>query len=41
MRELMDAIAGIKVYLSWNLISEFWQIEIEEEDKVKTAFSTF
>jgi len=40
MRELMDAIAGAKYYSSWDLISRFWQIEIEEGDKVKTAFST-
>jgi len=40
MRELMDMIAGAKYYSSWDLISGFWQIEIEEEDKVKTAFST-
>src|SRR6266540_3177616 len=29
MRELMDAIAGAKYYSSWDLISKFWQIEIE------------
>ena len=40
MRELMDAIAGAKYYSSWDLISGFWQIEIEEGDKAKTAFST-
>ncbi len=40
MRELMDAIAGAKYYSSWDLISEFWQIEIEEGDKAKMAFST-
>ena len=40
IRELMDAIAGAKYYLSWDLISRFWQIEIEEGDKAKTAFST-
>ena len=40
IRELMDAIAGTKYYSSWDLISEFWQIEIEEEDKAKIAFST-
>ncbi len=40
MRELMDAIADAKYYSSWELISGFWQIEIEEGDKVKTAFST-
>jgi len=40
MRELMDAIARTKYYSSWNLINGFWQIEIEEGDKVKTAFST-
>ncbi len=36
----MDAIAKAKYYLSWDLISRFWQIEIEKEDKAKTAFST-
>ncbi len=40
MRELIDAIVGAKYYSSWDLISRFWQIEIEERDKVKTAFST-
>ncbi len=40
MRELMDAIAGAKFYSFWNLISGFWQIEIKEGDKTKTAFST-
>src|SRR6266542_1919920 len=40
MRELMDAIAGAKYYSSWNLISGVWQIEIEEGNKAKTAFST-
>ena len=40
MRELMNVIAGAKYYSSWDLISGFWQIEIEKEDKVKTAFST-
>src|SRR6266511_4585820 len=40
MRELMDAIARAKYYSSWDLISGFWQIEIEKEDKAKTAFST-
>jgi len=40
MRELMDAIAGAKYYSSWDLISGFWQIEIEEGDKAKIAFST-
>ena len=40
MRELMDTIAGAKFYSSWDLISGFWQIEIEKGDKAKTAFST-
>ena len=35
----MDAIAKAKYYSSWDLISRFQQIEIEEEDKVKTTFS--
>ena len=41
MRELIDAIAWAKFYLTWDLISGFWQIEIEEGDKAKTAFSIF
>ena len=40
MRELMNAIVGAKYYSSWDLISGFWQIEIEKGDKAKTAFST-
>ncbi len=40
MRELMNTITGAKYYSSWDLISGFWQIEIEEGDKAKTAFST-
>jgi len=39
MRKLMDAIAGAKYYSSWDLISRFWQIEIEEGDKTKMVFS--
>ncbi len=38
MKELMDVIAGAKYYSSWDLISGFWQIEIEKEDKAKTVF---
>src|SRR6266540_6678102 len=40
MRELMDAIVRAKYYSFWDLISGFWQIEIKEGDKAKTAFST-
>ena len=40
MRELMDVITRTRYYSSWDLISGFWQIEIEERDKVKIAFST-
>jgi len=40
MSELMDAIVGAKYYSSLDLISGFWQIEIEKGDKAKTAFST-
>ena len=40
IRELMDTIAVAKYYSSWDLISGFWQIKIEEGDKAKTAFST-
>jgi len=36
----MDTIARARFYSSWDLISEFWQIEIEEGDKVKIVFST-
>jgi len=37
----MNIIAEAKYYSLWDLINRFWQIEIEEGDKAKTAFSTF
>ena len=37
MKKLLDAIAGIKFYFSWDFISRFWQIEIKRQ---KMAFST-
>ncbi len=37
IRELMDAIAGVKFYSLWDPINGFWQIEIEEKDKLKRA----
>ncbi len=40
IRKLINAIAEAKFYLSWNLISRFWQIEIEKKNKLKMAFST-
>ncbi len=36
----MNAIVRVKFYLLWDLISGFWQIKIEEENKPKTVFST-
>jgi len=40
MRELLDALGGASWYTSMDPASGFWQIEIEEENKHKTAFRT-
>ena len=38
--EMLDKLHNAKFFTSMDLQSGFWQIEIEEEDKYKTAFST-
>ncbi len=40
VKRLLDQFKDVEYYSSWNLISRFWQIEIEKGDKAKTAFST-
>ena len=38
--ETIDYLYGSKFFSTLDLISGYWQIEIDEEDKAKTAFST-
>ncbi len=36
--DTIDALHGANYFTSLDLFSGYWQIEIEEEDKMKTAF---
>jgi len=36
----LDALGGAKFFSSFDFLSGYWQIEIEEEDKPKTGFLT-
>ena len=36
--DTLDKMRGMKYYTSMDLASGYWQIEIEEKDKEKTAF---
>ena len=36
--ELMDQLAGAKVFSSLDLRSGYWQLKVAEEDRDKTAF---
>ena len=36
----LDTLAGAKWFTTLDLISGYWQVEVEETDKEKTAFST-
>ena len=38
--ETIDYLYGSKFFSTLDLISGYWQIEIDEQDKPKTAFST-
>ena len=38
--EMLDKLANATIFTTLDLQSGYWQIEIEEEDKPKTAFST-
>lgn len=38
--ECLDALSGSKWFNTMDLCSGFWQIEMDEDDKYKTAFST-
>ncbi|UYV77341.1 hypothetical protein LAZ67_15000553 [Cordylochernes scorpioides] len=38
--DVMDTLQGSKYFSAIDLKSEYWQVEIEEADKLKTAFTT-
>ena len=38
--DTLDTLAGSKYFTTLDLASGYWQVEIEEIDKEKTAFST-
>ena len=38
MEDLFDALAGAQVFSSLDLASGYWQVEVAEEDREKTAF---
>ena len=40
MEDCLDCLGGAQVFSTLDLQSGFWQIEIEEDDRQKTAFST-
>ena len=37
--DTLDTLSGAKVFSTLNLQSGYWQVEVQEEDKEKTAFS--
>src|SRR6266540_1788422 len=41
MKELLNTIASIKFYFSWDLISRFWQIKIKKDNKTKNSLFNF
>jgi len=38
--DVLDALQGAKYFSGFDMLSGYWQIEIEEEDKAKTGFIT-
>ena len=38
--ETLDALAGAKLFSTWDLASGYWQVEMEGADREKTAFTT-
>ena len=38
--ETLDTLAGSKLYTTLDLKTGYWQVEVENEDRAKTAFST-
>ena len=38
--ETLDSLVGAKYFTTLDLASGYWQVEVEEDDKKKTAFST-
>ena len=38
--ESLESLAGSKMFTTLDLASGYWQVEVEEEDREKTAFST-
>lgn len=40
IQDLLDALSGSSWYSSLDLASGYWQVEVENADKLKTAFTT-
>ena len=38
--ETLAALAGAKLFSTWDLASGYWQVEMEDADREKTAFAT-
>ena len=38
--DVLESLAGAKIFSSFDFLSGFWQVELDEEDKEKTGFIT-
>ena len=38
--DTLDTLAGSKLFTTMDLLSGYWQVEVAEADRAKTAFST-